>query len=122
MSRRDVVALVVWAASLLVLGFGCAVTYGLLREYGDVCGNTAPIQQVWVSGAGLGPVVTVVAVVLALVVATLARRAGLRIAAAGLVVLAVVGTTWSGVAGVADKKAAHQENGGTYVGCGGYNA
>ena len=73
LSKRDVVALVVLAASLLVVGFGCAVTYGLLREYADVCGETAPLKQVWLSGAGFGPVVAVVAVALAVLVARIAR-------------------------------------------------
>ena len=122
MSKRDVVALVVLAASLLVVGFGCVVTYGVLREYADVCGETAPLKQAWLSGAGFGPVVAVVAVVLAILVAAIARRPGLRVAAVGLVVLALVGATSSGVAGVAGKKAAYEEDPTTYGGCGGYNS
>lgn len=122
MSRRDAVALVVLAASLLVVGFGCVVTFGVLREYADVCGETAPLKQVWLSGAGFGPVVAVVAVVLAILVAAIARRPGVRVAAVGLVVLALVGATASGVAGVAGKKAAYEEDPTTYGGCGGYNS
>lgn len=57
MSRRDVTALVVLAGSVVVVGFGCLATYGLLREYADFCGETAPLAQVWSSGAGLGPAV-----------------------------------------------------------------
>lgn len=121
MGKRDVVALVLMAGSVLVVGFGCAVTYGLLREYADVCGDTAVVAQVWLDGAGLGPVVAVVAVVLALVVAAIGRRK-MRFAAVGLVVLALVGATLSGAAGVADKKAAYADNPATYGGCGGYNS
>ena len=121
-SKRDVVAMVVLVASLLVLSFGCFVTYGLLREYADVCGETPPLKQVWLSGAGFGPVVAVVAVVLAILVATIARRPGVRIAAVGLVVFALVGATWSGVAGVADKKSAYEKDPATYGDCGGYNS
>lgn len=122
MSKRDVVAVAVLAAGLLAVGLGCVVTYGLLREYADVCGETAPLTQVWRSGAGFGPVVVVVAVALAILVATIARHPGVRIAAVGLVVLALVGATWSGLAGVADKKAAYEEDPRTYGGCGGYNS
>jgi hypothetical protein len=121
-SKRDVVALIVLAASLLVLGLGCVVTYGVLREYADVCGETAPLRQVWLSGAGFGPIVAVVSVVLAITVATIARRLGLRVAAGGLVLLALVGATSSGVAGVTGKKAAHEEDPETYGGCSGYNS
>ena len=122
MSKRDVVALVILAASVLVVGFGCVVTYGLMREYADVCGETAPLKQVWRSGAGFGPVVAAVAVVLAIAVATIARRRGVQVAAVGPVVLALVGATSSGVAGVAGKKAAYEEDPATYGGCGGYNS
>jgi putative copper export protein len=122
MSKRDVVALVVLAASLFVVGLGCVFTYGVLREYADVCGETAVLEQVWLGGAGLGPVVAVVAVVLAIVVATIARRRGVRVAAAGLVVLALVGATASGAAGVTGKKAAWEDNPATYGSCGGYNS
>src|SRR6058998_3953699 len=104
MSKRDVVALVVMAGSVLVVGFGCAVTYGLLREYADVCGDTAVVAQVWLDGAGLGPELAAVAVVLALVVASIGRRR-MRFAAVGLVVFALVGATLSGAAGVAGKRA-----------------
>jgi hypothetical protein len=122
MGKRDVVGLVVLAASLLLVGLGCAATYGLLREYADVCGGTPAIQQVWLGGAGLGPVVAVVAVVLAVLVAAIARRPGVRVAAAGLVVLALVGATSSGIAGVAAKEAAYEDDPATYGGCGGYNS
>ncbi len=121
MSKRDVVALVVMAVSVLVVGFGCVVTYGVLREYADVCGHTSVIAQVWLDGAGLGPEVAVVAVVLALVVATLGHRR-MRIAAVGLVAFALVGATVSGAAGVAGKKAAYADNPATYSLCGGYNS
>ncbi len=119
MSKRDVVAAVVWVAGLLVLGLGCVVTYAVLREYGDVCGETAPLRQVWLDGAGLGPLVVLVAIVLTVAVATIARRRGLRLAAVGLVALALVGASWSGVAGVADKGAAYEKDAATYGGCGG---
>lgn len=122
MSKRDVVALVVLAASLLVVGFGCVVTFGVLREYADVCGETPALEQVWLSGAGLGPVVAVVAVVLAVLVAAIALRPAVRLAAVGLVVLALVGATSSGVAGVAGKKAAYEKDSATYGGCGGYHS
>jgi hypothetical protein len=122
MSKRDVVALVVLAASLVVVGLGCVVTYGVLREYADVCGETSALEQVWLSGAGLGPVVALSAVVLAIVVATIARRRGVRVAALGLVVLALVGATASGAAGVAGKTAAYEDNPSTYGTCGGYNS
>jgi hypothetical protein len=122
MNKRDVVALVVLAASLLVVGLGCVVTYGVLREYADVCGETAPLKQGWLSGAGFGPFVALMAVVLALVVATIARRRGVRVAAVGLVVVALVGATSSGVAGVAGKKAAYEATPATYGGCGGYDS
>lgn len=121
MSKRDVVALVVLAMSVLVVGFGCAVTYGLLREYADVCGDTAVVAQVWLGGAGFAPVVAVVAVVLALVLATIGGRR-VRFAAVGLVVFALVGATVSGAAGVAGKKAAYADNPSTYGGCSGYNS
>lgn len=122
MSTRDVVALVVLAAGLVVVSLGCVVTYGVLREYADVCGKTAPLEQVWLSGAGLGPVVAMLAVVIAIVVATISRRRGVRVAAVGLVVLALAGTTASGAAGVADKTAAYEDNPATYGDCGGYNS
>ncbi|MGB5937359.1 MAG: hypothetical protein WBG76_16035 [Ornithinimicrobium sp.] len=122
MSRRDVAALVVLAASLLVVGLSCIATYGVLREYADVCGQTAPLKQVWLSGAGLGPMMAVVAVVLAIVVAAIGRRPGVRVAAAGLVVLALIGVTLSGVAGIAGKKAAYEKDPATYGVCGGYNS
>ena len=121
MSKRDVVALVVLAMSVIVVGFGCVVTNGLLREYADVCGDTAVVSQIWLGGAGLAPLVAVVAVALALVVAIIGRRR-MRIAAVSLVVLALVGATGSGAAGVAGKKAAYADNPATYGGCGGYNS
>jgi len=122
MSKRDVVALVVLAVSVLVVGFGCVVTYGLLREYADVCGDTAVVAQVWLGGAGFAPVVALVAVVLALVVVATTGRRRMRFAAVGLVVFALVGATVSGAAGVAGKKAAYADNPATYGGCGGYNS
>lgn len=121
MSKRDVVARFVLAGGVFVVGFGCVVTYGLLREYADVCGDTAVVAQVWLGGAGLGPVVAVVAVVLALIVGAIGGHR-MRFAAAGLVVLALVGATVSGAAGVAGKKAAYADNAATYGGCGGYNS
>lgn len=121
MSKRDVVALVVLAMSVVVVGFGCVVTYGLLREYADVCGDTAVVAQIWLGGAGLAPVVAVVAVALALVVAIIGRRR-MRFAAVVLVVVALVGATVSGAAGVAGKKAAYADTPATYGGCGGYNS
>lgn len=121
MSKRDVVALVVLAASVLVVGLGCAVTYGLLREYGDVCGDTAAVAQVWTGGAGLAPLVVGAAVVLAVVVAIIGGRLA-RFLAIGLVVLAVVGATVSGAAGVAGKKAAYADDPATYGDCRGYNS
>ena len=121
MSKRDVVALVVLVTGVFVVGFGCVVTYGLLREYADVCGETAAITQVWLGGAGLGPIVAVVAVVLALVVGTVGGRR-MRVAAAGLVVLALVGATVSGAAGVAGKREAYRDDPATYGGCSGYNS
>jgi putative copper export protein len=122
MDKRESGALVVLAVGLSVVGFGCVLTYGVLREYGDVCGETPALEQVWLGGAGLGPVVAVVAVVLAIVVATMARRRGTRMAAAVLVVVGVVGATASGAAGVAGKKAAWAANPATYGSCGGYNS
>lgn len=122
MSERDVTALVLLAASVVVVGFGCLVTYGVLREYADVCGETAPLAQVWSSGAGLGPAVAVVAVVLAGVVAAINRRRGMRVAAAALVVLGLVGASVSGVAGVAGKTAAFERDPATYGVCGGYDS
>jgi hypothetical protein len=121
MSKRDVIAVVVLAVSVFVVGFGCVVTYGVLREYADVCGDTAVVEQVWLGGAGLAHVVAVVAVVLAFVVAIIGRRR-MRFAAVGLVVLALVGATVSGAAGVAGKKAAYADKPATYGGCGGYNS
>lgn len=121
MSKRDVVALVVLAMSVIVVGFGCAVTYGLLREYADVCGDTAVVSQIWLSGATLAPVVAVLAVALALALAMIGGRR-MRFAAVGLVVLALLGATGSGAAGVAGKKAAYADNPATYGGCGGYNS
>ncbi len=121
MSNRDVIALVVLAGSVDVLGFGCVVTYGLLREYADVCGDTAVIAQVWLGGASVAPVVAVVAGVLALVVAIIGGRR-MRFAGVGLIVLALVGATVSGAAGVAGKKAAYADNPATYGGCAGYNS
>lgn len=121
MSTRDVIAPVVLAVSVVVVGFGCLATYGLLREYADVCGDTAVVAQVWLGGAGLAPLVTVVAVVLALVVAIIGRRR-MRYAAAGLIVLAVLGATAGGAAGVAGKRAAYLDDPATYGGCRGYNA
>ena len=122
MSKRDVIALVVLAVSGVVVAFGCFVTYGMLREYGDVCGKTPALKQVWMSGAGLGPLVAVVSVVLALVVARLARRRGNRVAAAGLVLLAVVGASVGGAAGISGKRAAWEKDPSTYGACGGYNS
>ena len=120
MSKREIVALVVLAMSVIVVGFGCVVTYGLLREYADVC-DTSAVSQIWLGGASLAPVVTVVAVALALVVAIIGRRR-MRFAAVGLVVLALVGATGSGAAGVAGKNAAYADNPAIYGGCGGYNS
>ncbi len=122
MSKREIVALVVLAVSVFVVGFGCVVTYGVLREYADVCGDTAVVAQVWLAGAGLGPVVALVALVLALVVVTIARSSRMRLAAVVLVVLALVGATVSGAAGVAGKKAAYADNPADYGDCGGYNS
>ena len=122
MSKRDVVALVVLVVSLVVVGLGCVVAYGVLREYADVCGETAVLEQVWLGGAGLGPVVALVAVGLAIAVATITRRRGVRVAAAGLVILALVGSTASGAAGVTGKEAAWENNPATYGSCGGYNS
>lgn len=121
MSKRDVAAIVVLALGVVVVGFGCAATYGLLREYADVCGDTPVLEQVWSGGAGLGPLVAMVAVAFALVVAAIGRRA-MRFAAVGLVALALVGATASGAAGVAGKKAAYEDNPATYGVCGGYNS
>jgi hypothetical protein len=122
MSTRDVTALVVLAGSVLVVGLGCLVTYGVLREYADVCGETAPLEQVWWSGAGLGPLVAVVAVVLAAVVAAIGRRRAVRAAAAGLVVVGLLGATLGGLAGIAGKEAAYEADPATYGVCGGYNS
>jgi hypothetical protein len=122
MSKRDVVALVVLAVSGVVVGVGCLATYGVLREYADVCGETGPVEQVWLGGAGLGPLVAGIAVVLALVVAFIGRRRGVRVAAAGLVILALIGATAGGAAGVSGKKAAWEKNPATYGVCGGYNS
>lgn len=122
MSKRDAVALVVLAVGACVVGFGCLTTYGVLREYADVCGDTPALAQVWLGGAGLGPVVAVLAFVLAVVVASIARRRGIRVAAASLVVVAMVGATASGAAGVAGKRAAWEDNPATYGGCGGYHS
>lgn len=122
MSKRDVVALVVLGASLLVVGVGCLVTYGFLREYADVCGGTSALEQVWVGGAGFGPVVAVAAVVLAGLVAAVARRRSLRIAAAGVIVLALVAATASGMAGIAGKEAAYEKDPSIYGGCSGYHS
>jgi hypothetical protein len=122
MSKRDVVAVVVLALSGVVVGVGCLATYGVLREYADVCEGTGPVEQVWLGGAGLGPLVAGIAVVFALVVAFIARRRGVRVAAVGLVIVALVGATASGAAGVSDKKAAWDKNPSTYGVCGGYNS
>ncbi len=122
MSKRDVVAVIVLAVSVLVVGLGCVVTYGLLREYADVCGDTAVVAQVWLGGAGFAPVVALVAVALALVVVAITGRRRMRFAAVGLVVFALVGATVSGAAGVAGKKAAYADNPATYGSCGGYNS
>ena len=122
MSRRDVTAVVVLGVSVVVVGLGCLATYGVLREYADVCGSTAPLAQVWTSGAGLGPVVAGVAVVLAGVVAAIGRGRTVRFAAAGLVVLALVGASLSGVAGVVGKSAAYEKDPATYGVCGGYSS
>lgn len=121
MTKRDVAALLVLVGSVVIVGFGCAVTYGLLREYADVCGDTSAVTQVWLGGAGLGPEVALVAVVLALLLAAIGRRR-MRYAAVGLVVAAVVGATLSGAAGIAGKKAAYEDNPATYGGCRGYNS
>ena len=112
----------VLGVSCLVVGLGCLATYGVLREYADVCGETGPVRQAWLGGAGLGPVVTGIAIVLALVVATVARRRAVRVAAAGLVILAVLGATAGGAAGVSGKKAAWERDPATYGACGGYNS
>jgi hypothetical protein len=122
MSKRDVISLVVLALSGLVVAFGCFVTYGMLREYGDVCGETPALQQVWLSGAGFGPLVAVLAVAFSLVVASISRRRGIRVAAAGLVLLALVGASVGGAAGVSGKRAAWEKDPSTYGGCGGYNS
>src|SRR5690348_10678863 len=106
MTKRDVTALVVLAVSFVVVGFGCFVSYGVLREYADVCGRTSALEQVWVGGAGLGPLVAIVSVVLAITVALIARRRAIRLAAAGLVLLALVGASVGGAAGISGKKAA----------------
>lgn len=121
MSKREVVALVVVAVSMLVVGFGCLATYGILREYADVCGERSVMAQVWLDGAGLGPLVAVVAVVLALVVGLVGGRR-MSVAAVGLVVLALVGATISGAAAVAGKEAAYADHPATYGSCGGYNS
>jgi hypothetical protein len=121
-SKRDLAAVAVLAVSVLIVGFGCSATYGVLREYADVCGETAPLKQVWLSGAGLGPVVAGVAVALAVAVGAIGRRPGVRIAAAGLVLLGVVGASMSGVAGVAGKAAAYERDPATYGVCSGYSS
>lgn len=122
MSKRDFVALILLAISGLLVGFGCLVTYGVLREYADVCGRTSALEQVWASGAGLGPLVAAVSVVLALVVASVARRSAIRVAAVGLVLLAVVGATIGGIAGINGKKAQWEDDPATYGVCGGYHS
>ena len=121
MGKRDNTALVVLAGSVVVVGFGCFVTYDLLRTYADVCGDTPVVTQVWLGGPGLAPVVAAVAVVLALVVAIIGDRR-MRFAAGGLVVLALVGATAAGIAGIAGKSTAYAANPATYGGCGGYNS
>ena len=122
MTKRDVTALVVLAVSFVVVGFGCFVSYGVLREYGDVCGGTSALEQVWVGGAGLGPLVAIMSVVLAITVALIARRRAIRLAAAGLVLLTLVGASVGGAAGISDKKAAFERDPSTYGVCGGYNS
>jgi hypothetical protein len=121
MSKRDVVAMVVLGFGVVVVGFGCVVTYGLLREYADVCGDIPVLEQVWSGGAGLGPLVAIVAVAFALVVAAIGRRT-MGFATVSLVALAMVGATASGAAGIAGKKTAYEDNPATYGGCGGYNS
>ena len=122
MSRRDVIATALLAVSLLVVGLGCVVTYGVLREYGDVCGHTPVLRQVWLSGAGLGPMVAAAALALAFTVGVVGRSHRARAAAVALVVLALVGATVSGAAGVAGKRAAYETEPATYGGCSGYNS
>ena len=55
-------------------------------------------------------------------VASTARRRGIRVAAAGLVLLAVVGASAGGAAGISGKRAAFEKDPSTYGGCGGYNS
>ena len=122
MTRRDVATSALLALGVLVVGFGCFATYGVLREYGDVCGRTSVLTQVWASGAGLGPVVGAVAMAFAVVIVVVGRRPRARAAAAALVVLALVGATAAGAIGVAGKRAAYEEKPSTYGGCSGYNS
>lgn len=121
MRTRHGLALVVLVLGAGVVVLGCAVTYGLLREYGDVCGDTEALEQVWLGGAGLGPLVAGVAAAVAVLVVVIGGHR-LRLPAAGLVVLAVVGATVSGAAGVGGKRAAFEEDPATYGTCGGYNS
>ena len=109
-------------ACVLVVAFGCFATYGLLREYGDVCGHTSAFTQVWLGGAGLGPIVAAAAVGLAIVVVVVGRSPRARATAGALVVLALVGATVAGAAGVAGKRAAYEKDPSTYGVCGGYNS
>lgn len=122
MLKRDVVGLVLLALGLVAVGVGCLATYGLLREYADVCGETPALEQVWRGGAGLGPMVAVIAVALAAAVVVIARTGWIRASAGLLVVVAVVGATLAGIAGINGKQAAWEADPATYGTCGGYNS
>ena len=120
--KRELAAAGVLAAGAALVGLGVASTYGVLREYADVCGATPVVEQVWVDGAGLGPLVAAVALGAAAIVLALSRRQLLRAAAAGLVVTALVGATAAGAIGIAGKRAAFDHRPTQYGGCAGYNS
>lgn len=116
MERDDGVAGVLLIGAAGVAGWGCVATHGVLREYADVCSAASGLEQVWLGGAGLAPLVTVVVAGLAVAIA---MSGGRRTAFAGaaLLVLATVGATVSGIAGVAGKQAAYRDDPATYGSC-----
>ena len=122
MSKRNVATQVLLAADVLVVGFGCFATYGVLREYADVCGGTSALTQVWAGGASLGWVVWAVATAFGVVIVVVSRSRRARIAAAAVVVLALVGASAAGAIGIAGKRAAYEKEPSTYGGCSGYNS
>ncbi|MFC6287116.1 hypothetical protein ACFP3Q_16995 [Nocardioides sp. GCM10027113] len=89
---RTVTAVALLAAEAGLAGFGVAVHYGLIADYGNITDTTF---EAWAGGygeAGVGGLALVIVTTAALVAAVVANRRWMRLTAVALPALMVLGT------------------------------